>query len=165
MNTRTFWVSAAAFAFLAGSAAPLRADDCHATATFKDMKKIPGQRGGDAGSRVGNNPRLGRPGNPPALTGTPDVYELHFDVEVEGCPASAGRPHKFGKAAYGTITYTFHKRYVGGLTAGETDEKSTTNWNDDDKQISITGKLEGKDTKGFFEASDIRIERTVCGCR
>jgi hypothetical protein len=161
MKTRTLLLSTAALAFLAVAVAPVSADDCRASATLKDVKKAGSQTVGSAVGERGS--AQGRVGDRLAMAGT---YELLFDIEVSGCHDSAGRPHKFAKAAYGTITYTFKKKYGGvASTQGESEEKSTVNWNDDDKEISLTSKLEGKDAKGFFEVSDVKVQRTVCGCR
>jgi len=160
MKTRTILLTTAALAFLAVAAAPLGADDCRASATLKDVKKAGSQ---SVGGSVGERGAQGRIGDKLAIAGT---YELQFDVEVSGCHDSAARPHKFAKAAYGTITYTYKKRYAGvAATQGESEEKSTANWNDDDKEISFTAKLENRDNKGVFEVSDVKVQRTVCGCR
>ncbi len=157
MKTRTTLLSTAALAFLAVAVAPASADDCSASATLKDVKKAGSQSVGERGSAQG------RIGDKLAIAG---AYELQFDVEVSGCHDSAGRPHKFAKAGYGTITYTYKKRYTGvASTQGESEEKSTANWNDDDKEISLTAKLENRDAKGVFEISDVKVQRTVCGCR
>src|SRR5262249_41231369 len=144
---------------------PLRAADCRAEAKFKDVLKEARAAAAPGGAHTaGGRETLekGRTAGARPGVGTPEVYDVHWDVEVSGCPASAGRPHKFAKASYGTITYKLKKRDAKGAAL---EEQRTENWSDDDKVLALTSKIEGKDAQGgLFEVTGAEVVRTVCGC-
>jgi hypothetical protein len=149
MHTRTALLTAS-LASLALAAPSLHAGDCSASATFKQVTK-------EAKSAA-------KPGAKPAgkIPVTASTYSVQFEVEVEGCPDSPGRHSKFAGPAYGTVTYTFKKTYLDRSTV---EGKETANWNAGDKRLTVSGKIDGQDAKGIFEAGDVKVERTVCGCR
>ena len=154
-TTRGLFVATAILASLALSTARAGADDCRAKATAKGATKSAMQAGGD---------RNKAPGKAGTVSAAGEKFDLNFDVEVSGC-AEQGES-KFVKPSYGTVTYTYKKKYVGkGAFTGDTQEKGTVNWSERNKQVSVSAKIEGSDAKGLFDVSDVQVERAVCGCR
>ena len=145
MTTRAWAIPAVLLVCAAGTAF---SDDCKASATFKGVK--PGTR--DVASLAAGLKQ-----------------DVEFEVEVSGCPDAPGRGGRFAKAAFGVVQYSYRKRFAatfGKMIAGEAPrEKASANWKDAHKGVTVVDSIAAKDDKGrIYEAVEIEIERTVCGC-
>jgi hypothetical protein len=153
MTMRAICLSAATGALLA-VAAPSHAQSCQASAKLIETKKVLNASDTAPPRKAGA-----------AAQNTPRTWELHFNVQASGCPDFAGHPNKFAKAAYGTITYTFHKNYRNLHPPVEKDDKGTATWNDASKEVSVVANLVSQDADGtIFEASNPQVARVDCGC-